>query len=241
MRVPLSDPLAHRKQRVPGDFDRVARRYDLLCALNPGYGKHLAWSARRMALPPRAAALDLCCGTGLSTRALLRAYPDASVTALDASREMIAVAQGKLELAAVRFLVGDAMDPSAAGAAGPFDGVLMAYGIRNVPDPDLCLARVRELVRPGGVACFHEYSVADSRAARAVWNAVAAGVIVPLGAAATGSSDLFRYLRRSVLAFDGVRGFEDRLRRAGFDEVTTRGMDGWQRGIVHSFLARRRA
>jgi hypothetical protein len=65
-------------------------------------------------------------------------------------------------------------------------------------------------------------------------------VIVPLGAAATGSGELFRYLRRSVLAFDGVRAFEARLRRAGFDDVTTQGMDGWQRGIVHSFLARRR-
>ena len=41
------------KAGVPGEFDRVARRYDLLCALNPGYGKHLAWSARRMALPAR--------------------------------------------------------------------------------------------------------------------------------------------------------------------------------------------
>jgi ubiquinone/menaquinone biosynthesis C-methylase UbiE len=117
----------------------------------------------------------------------------------------------------------------------------MAYGIRNVVDPDTCLSRVRALLRPGGVACFHEYSVADSPGARAVWNLVAAGVIVPLGRAATGSADLFRYLRRSVLAFDGVRAFEDRLRRAGFDQVNTLAMDGWQRGIVHSFLARRRA
>jgi ubiquinone/menaquinone biosynthesis C-methylase UbiE len=241
LRETSSEPGPDRKQRVPDDFDKVARRYDLLCALNPGYAKHLAWSARRMALPPRARALDLCCGTGLSTRALVRSYADAELVAIDASREMIALARRKPELAAVRFLVGDAMDPAAAGADGSFDGVLMAYGIRNVPDPDLCLARVRALLRPGGVVCFHEYSVADSRAARAVWNAVAASVIVPLGAAATGSGELFRYLRRSVLAFDGVRGFEARLRRAGFDDVTTRGMDGWQRGIVHSFLARRRA
>ncbi|HEU5057401.1 MAG TPA: class I SAM-dependent methyltransferase, partial [Kofleriaceae bacterium] len=124
---------------------------------------------------------------------------------------------------------------------GPFDGVLMAYGIRNVPEPDLCLARLRQLVRPGGVVCFHEYSVADSRAARAVWHAVSRGVIVPLGRAATGSGELFRYLRQSVLAFDGVRAFEERLRRAGFAEVKSETMDGWQRGIVHSFLGRRPA
>ncbi len=225
---------------MPEAFDdRVARRYDLLCALNPGYAKHLAWSARRLALPPRARALDLCCGTGLSTAALVATYPDAEVTGLDASDGMLAVARGKRALAGVEFVAGDAMDPAAAGAGGPFDGVLMAYGIRNVPDPDRCLARVRDILRPGGAICFHEYSVADSRAARAVWSAVSRGVIVPLGALATGSGELFRYLYKSVLAFDGVRAFEDRLRRAGFADVRTETMDGWQRGIVHSFLARR--
>jgi ubiquinone/menaquinone biosynthesis C-methylase UbiE len=183
-----------------------------------------------MALPARARVLDLCCGTGLSTRALVRACPDADVVALDASREMVALARRKPELGAVRFLVGDAMDPAAAGAEGPFDGVMMAYGIRNVPDPDLCLTRVRALLRPGGVVCFHEYSVADSRAARVVWNAVAAGVIVPLGAAATGSGELFRYLRRSVLAFDGVRAFEARLRRRrsrSWAAAPARGRTSW--------------
>lgn len=227
------------RQRVPGEFDRVARRYDLLCALNPGYGKHLVWSARRMRLPRAARVLDLCCGTGLSTAALVRTYPDAEVTGLDASREMLAVARRKPALADVRLLAGDAMDPAGAGADGLYDGVLMAYGIRNVPEPDRCLARILELLRPGGTVCFHEYSVADSRAARAVWSAVSSGVIVPLGALATGSGELFRYLRQSVLAFDGVRAFEDRLRRAGFGEVRSETMDGWQRGIVHSFLARR--
>jgi ubiquinone/menaquinone biosynthesis C-methylase UbiE len=224
------------KEQVPAEFDRVARRYDLLCALNPGYGKHLTLSARRLALPPRARALDLCCGTGLSTAALLRAYPDAEVIGVDASGEMLALAGRKPALARARFVAGDAMDPP---VTGPFDGVLMAYGIRNVPDPDRCLAQVRGLLRPGGAVCFHEYSVADSRAARAVWSAVTTGVIVPLGSLATGSSGLFRYLRESVLAFDGVRAFEDRLRRAGFADVRTEAMDGWQRGIVHSFLATR--
>lgn len=229
------------KQRVPSEFDRVARRYDLLCTLNPGYRKHLGMSARRLALPPRARVLDLCCGTGLSTAAVLAAYPDAEVDALDASAEMLAIARTRPHLSRARFLLGDAMDPAAAGAAGPYDGILMAYGIRNVPDPDACLARVRDLLRPGGVACFHEYSVADSRASRAIWRAVSSSVIVPLGALATGTPDLFRYLQRSVLAFDGVRAFEARLRAAGFTDVATHPMTGWQRGVVHSFLARRPA
>ena len=114
----------------------------------------------------------------------------------------------------------------------------MAYGIRNMPDPDACLRNVLELLAPGAPVCFHEYSVADSRLSRAVWTAVARGVIIPLGAITSPGADIYRYLWRSVLAFDGVRVFEARLRRAGFSDVRTEPMTGWARGIVHSFLAK---
>lgn len=234
-----TEPLRAQKQAVPHEFDRVARRYDLLTGMNPGYKKHLRWSAERMELAPEADVLDLCCGTGLSTAALVKTYPRAAITGLDASEGMLAVARRKPALAGVRFVCGDAMDPAASGVAGPFDGVLMAYGIRNMPDADLCLQRLFALLRPGGVVCFHEYSVADSLRARLVWNAVSLGVIIPAGLVTSPSSDIYRYLRRSVNAFDGVERFQRRLAAAGFTQVRSATMDGWQTGIVHSFLARR--
>ena len=60
------------------------------------------------------------------------------------------------------WLEGDAMDPAAYGAEGPYDGILMAYGIRNVPDPDGSLRAIQPLLREGGTLCLHEYSVAGS-------------------------------------------------------------------------------
>ncbi len=233
-------PTPERKRSVPGEFDRVAARYDQLQRLNPGYRKHLRLSAERMAMSPAARILDLCCGTGLSTEALARVYPEAEITALDASPGMLAVARRKRGLAGVRFIEGDASDPAAAGAEGPFDGILVAYGIRNLPDPDAGLRRLATLLSPGGVLAVHEYSVADSLKSRLVWNAVAGAIIVPLGSAFGRAPELFRYLRESVLAFDGVRALESRLRTAGLVDVRTFPMDGWQRGIVHTFLARRR-
>jgi ubiquinone/menaquinone biosynthesis C-methylase UbiE len=227
------------KAAIPKEFDRIARGYDLLCALNPGYGAHLRTSAVRMELPDHAKILDLCCGTGLSTEALRAAYPRAEITGMDASRGMLERARAKPGLTNVTWLEGDAMDPAAAGAESHYDGILMAYGLRNVPDPDLCLERLRSLLADDGVLCLHEYSVRGSARSRFVWNAVTLSIVIPLGLVLAGSSDIFRYLRRSVLAFDSVSELEDRLRRAGFAGVRTEPMDGWQRGIVHTFLARR--
>jgi ubiquinone/menaquinone biosynthesis C-methylase UbiE len=230
-------PIHEQKQSVPTEFNRVARAYDLLSALNPGYRRHLEISARRLRLGRRPRILDLCCGTGLSTAAVLATYADAEVVALDASSGMLDLAQQKKALAAARFVLGDATDPAAAGIEGPFDGVMMAYGIRNVPDADRCLENLRALLAPGGRVAFHEYSVADSRLARLIWKAVASGVIIPLGAALAGNADIFRYLRRSVLEFDGVQAFCRRLERAGFTDVDVERMGGWQRNIVHTFTA----
>jgi len=229
--------MAVSKTNVPGEFDRVARSYDFLTGLNPGYRRHLQLSASRLRAPRDAEILDLCCGTGASTRAILAEHPTARVTAADASTGMLDQARRRLPGDRIRFVQADAMDPKAAGIEGPFDAILMAYGIRNMPDPDRCLANLLPLLRPGGTICFHEYSVADSPAARATWNAVALGVIIPGGFLASGTSRIYRYLRRSVLEFEGVAAFEDRLKRAGFDRVRTEAMDGWQKGIVHSFLA----
>lgn len=229
------------KKEVPSEFDRVAGAYDLLTGMNPGYRRHLRMSAGRMGLAPDARILDLCCGTGLSTAAVQAVYPSATITGLDASAGMLATARKKTWGSRVNFVHGDAMDPAAAGVTGPFDGILMAYGIRNVPDADLCLSRLFELLSPGGVICFHEYSVRDSLRARALWNAVTMGVIIPGGLVTSPGSNIYRYLRRSVLDFDGVLAFEERLRRAGFRNVRTLPMDGWQKHIVHSFLATRPA
>jgi len=227
------------KATVPSEFDKVARSYDLLSALNPGYSDHLRMSAARMGLPPGARILDLCCGTGLSTAALRAEYPDATITGMDASEGMLARAREKVELADVEWLLGDAMDPAEGGAMGPYDGIMMAYGIRNVPDPGLCLDRLRHLLAPGGTICLHEYSVSGSLGSRVVWNLVTLGIVIPLGLVFARTTKIFRYLRRSVLAFDSVKALEGRLVKAGFTEVRTQTMDGWQRGIVHSFLATR--
>ncbi|MCV7179765.1 class I SAM-dependent methyltransferase [Mycolicibacterium sphagni] len=225
---------------VPGAFDVGAHAYDSLVGANPGYHDHLRISARRMRIADGGRGLrllDAGCGTGLSTAALLTAAPHAEVIAVDASAGMLAEAAAKSWPETVRFVHSPIEDIADAGVHGPFDGIFAAYLLRNLSDPDAQLRRFREMLRPGATLAVHEYSVRDSRAAKAIWNAVCWGIIVPSGWLQTRDSTLYRHLWRSVNGFDGAAAFQRRLAAAGFAGVHSETMPGWQRDIVHTFLA----
>ena len=225
---------------VPAAFDVGAAAYDRMVGANPGYHAHLRLSARRMRLPGRGKGLrllDAGCGTGASTAALLAVAPEAEIVAVDASRGMLDRALAKRWPASVRFFHGRIEELPDLGVDGPFDGILAAYLLRNLSDPDAQLRRFRTLLRPGATLAVHEYSVRDSQFATLVWHTVCWGIIIPSGRRHTGDARLYRHLWRSVLAFDGADGFRDRLRANGFTAVHSETVPGWQRNVVHTFLA----
>jgi ubiquinone/menaquinone biosynthesis C-methylase UbiE len=181
--------------------------------------------------------LDAGCGTGASTAALRSVVPDAEIVAVDGSAGMLAQARAKQWPSAVRFVHSRIEDLAEAGVTGPFDGIFAAYLLRNLPDPDAVIRTFRSMLRPGAPLAVHEYSVRDSRVATALWNAVSATIIIPSGRLRSGDASLYRYLRRSVNQFDGAAQFRNRLQRNGFVAVRSQTMSGWQRNIVHTFLA----
>ncbi|MET9467741.1 class I SAM-dependent methyltransferase [Streptomyces sp. NPDC006544] len=221
-------------------FDRAASRYDLLVRANPGYHGHLRRSARRLGLPDGgrgARVLDLGCGTGASTAALLSAAAEADITGVDASPGMLERATAKSWPAGVRFVRASAGRLAEAGVEGPFDAVFAAYVVRNVPDPDRALAAVRATMAPGGRIAVHEYALSGKPVHRALWTAVCRTVIMPLGRAG-GDAGLYEHLWRSVLDFDTAGEFAERMRAAGFTDVRVLPLPGWQTGITHTFVGR---
>lgn len=221
---------------VPDAFDEAAVGYDLLVGANPGYHRELRRSATALGIRGDGAGqrlLDLGCGTGASTAALLTAAPRAEIIAVDASKGMLEQAMRKQWPENVSFVHARAEELT---ADGPFDGIFAAYLIRNLADPDPVLTTIRGLLRPGGRFVAHEYSVRDSALSTAIWTAVCWTVIIPGGVVVTRSSRLYTYLWRSVLDFDGASALRDRLRRNGFTRVRTLPAAGWQRGVLHTFV-----
>ena len=224
---------------VPAAFDAGASAYDRLVGTSPGYHAHLRLSAQRLRLPNQGRGLrllDAGCGTGASTAALLSVAPHADITAIDASGGMLDEAKGKSWPSSVRFVHTPVEDLADNGVTGPFDGILAAYLIRNLSDPDTQLRALRDLLTPGASLAVHEYSVRDSRVATAVWQAVCWAIIIPSGWWQTRDAALYRHLWRSVLTFDGATQFRQRLCDAGFTAVRSETMPGWEANIAHTFL-----
>lgn len=228
-------------------FDRGASRYDLMVRLNPGYHRELRRAASelvsRVRDEPRPSLVDLACGSGASTRALADAAPVGSeILGLDASPGMLAAARAKQWPRGVEFhhAVAGELDLE-QWRPGFHDGVLTSYLFRNVAPAlrDRAVAEVYELLRPGGWLVVQEYSVAGNPEVRRTWDLISHGVIIPLGILIDRNPSLYRYLWRSVVEFDAVEHFADRLVRAGFTDVTHRTANGWQRGILHTFVARK--
>jgi ubiquinone/menaquinone biosynthesis C-methylase UbiE len=204
--------------------------------------------------------LDLGCGSGASTRALVEsvrrhAMPGgvrtagrpAQVLAVDGSAGMLDAARTKAWPSWVGFAQGraealaDQPELAEARAAGGLDGVLAAYLVRNVPDRDAVIAAIRDELRPGGVLAVHDYSVRGQPGGTALWTAMCWAIIIPLGWVTSRNTRLYRYLWRSGLDMDSTSELETRLRRAGFVDVATHHAGGWQRGIVHTVVGRRPA
>lgn len=231
-------------------FDRAAGRYDVLTWLNPGYHRALRDAAAMLVARLRETAAprrlwDLGCGSGLSTRALVDAAgPGTTVVGVDASPGMLDRARAKDWPEQVRFVEALAQDlPQVAAeeAAGPADGAFAAYLIRNVPEDqrDATVAVIRDQVRPGGWVALQDYHVKGDTRASLVWTVVCWGVVLPLAVALRGNPAIYAYLWRSVLDNDSTTDLADRLERAGLTEQTWSTPRGWQRGILHTVLARR--
>ena len=240
----------HREEWVLADaFDRAAPTYDAMVALSPGYHDQLRTAAEALVdrLPVRGTGegalrvLDLGCGSGASSRALLDAWTsiggsvdDLSVTGVDASEGMVAQARGKAWPPSVALVVSDAVDYLESLPSGSVDGVLAAYLLRNVPDRARLVGEVARVLRPRGAFVIHDYSVAGNTRAKVLWAAVCHGIIIPLAVVKRSDVPLHRYLYTSVRDFDSVARICERLLSSGLVDVRHRSYRGWQHGLVHT-------
>lgn len=129
-------------------YDRFVRDHHIYDWLNDGL-------VERAELASASRILDLGCGTGATVRACLgRMSTGAEVIGIDASAEMIAVAEARTYDARARFVVARAGE-TAQAIEGPFDRVLSNAAFWQFPSPRRVFADVAKLMLPGGLFVFN--------------------------------------------------------------------------------------
>lgn len=97
--------------------------------------------------------LDVGSGAGEVARELAGIVgPDGHVTALDLSAASVEVARGRHDGGSVDYLVGDIQKLDFPDAA--FDGVRTERVLQHLADPDLAVAELARVTRPGGRVCL---------------------------------------------------------------------------------------
>jgi ubiquinone/menaquinone biosynthesis methyltransferase len=187
-------------------FERLAPRYDLANRVMSA-GIDQRWRRQAVALldpRPRERLLDLACGTGDCARAIRRRCPEAKVLGADFARQMLRRA-GPLDR-----LQADAL--ALPLGKGSVDGVLCAFGVRNLDDRAAALGELARVLRPGGrlvvLELFHPV--------RAGAGLLAGALTRTLGAWAGGDRAAYDYLAASIHGFITGEAFAAELRAAGF-------------------------
>ena len=223
--------------RIAGMFDAIAPRYDLLNhVLSAGIDRR--WRARAirsLALTGQEVLLDVCTGTA---DVALQASQAARVVGVDFAGAMLAFGRRKVTAAgqAGRILLvrGDATRLPVRDAS--VDAATVAFGIRNVEQPERACAEMARAIRPGGRLAILEFGVPRVPGLSTLYLWYFKYLLPWVGRRVSGHHAAYAYLPASVRTFPPPAEFVAVLERAGFREVRA---DPMTFGIVYLYTARR--
>jgi demethylmenaquinone methyltransferase/2-methoxy-6-polyprenyl-1,4-benzoquinol methylase len=212
-----------RPARVAAMFDAIAARYDFLNhLLSAGLDRH--WRTvviRSLRLTGRERVVDVCTGTGDVALAAMGAEPGAArVIGVDFSAEMLRLGEAKVrargERGRVVLVRGDATSLPLPTAS--MDAATVAFGIRNVEQPERGLAEMHRVLRPNGRLAILEFSIPASRLVRALYLPYFRHVLPRIGRLVSGHGSAYTYLPASVGSFIAPDVMLAYLRGCGFHE-----------------------
>ncbi|MGC1460742.1 MAG: ubiquinone/menaquinone biosynthesis methyltransferase [Terracidiphilus sp.] len=241
---------ANAAQAVRQMFDSIAPRYDLLNHVLSANVDRLWWrrTARRfqpILANPDAAVLDICCGTGDMTMALLKHRPQGARPILAAD-----FARGMLSRGALKF-GGPGVGAQKTGApyaipmeadalhlplkSESLDLIVTAFGFRNLANYEAGLREFNRVLKPGGQLGILEFSEPGGLMGKA-YAVYFRHVLPAIGRLICGNDGPYNYLPTSVGNFPSPKEMLALMQSAGYQECT------WQPytfGIAGLYTAKR--
>jgi demethylmenaquinone methyltransferase/2-methoxy-6-polyprenyl-1,4-benzoquinol methylase len=181
------------------NFDTIANTYDRLNRVMT-LGLDHRW--RRCAVRGlQGTVLDVACGTGDMVLELQK--HGCTVTGVDLSEEMLAIAKRKVENG--MWKVADAEHLPFPDDS--FDAVTCAFGVRNFVHLEQGLKEMLRVLKPGGRMVILELATPDSKLIRPFYNLYTKRIIPWLGSRIAGNREAYTYLPLSIERFPKGKAF----------------------------------
>lgn len=213
--------------KIAGMFDAIAGRYDLLNMVLSG-GLDRYWRRQAIAslqLTGRERLLDVCTGTAdVAIGAARRTDGAARVVGVDFSGAMLAHGRDKLRSLSlagrVQMIRGDAMSLPVADAS--VHAATIAFGIRNVMQPEVACRELVRVLRPGGRVAILEFGTPASPLFGPIYQWYSRHILPRIGRAVSRHDAAYTYLPESIGAFAYGDEFARILSTAGLAQVEAR-------------------
>jgi demethylmenaquinone methyltransferase/2-methoxy-6-polyprenyl-1,4-benzoquinol methylase len=205
-------------------FTSIAPRYDLLNHVLSMNVDRVWWNRTARAFAgvlrrPDAQVLDLCCGTGDMTFALHRRMNGANsaLFGADFSHAMLVRAAEKSGTRDIRWIEADALN--LPFAADKFQLVTAAFGFRNLANYDRGLVEIYRVLAPGGEMGILDFGEPKGLLGK-LYRVYFRRVLPAIGTLISGVRGPYSYLPASVLRFPSPEEMLQRMREAGFTQVS---------------------
>jgi SAM-dependent methyltransferase len=154
--MPEATTMTSTDAQFSGNLPQRYERYLVPLLFEP-YARDLV---SRVVGPAPRTVLEIAAGTGIVTRLLGAALPEARIVATDLNDGMVAIGATMAAQPSVSWQVADAMDLPFGDAR--FDLVLCQFGAMFFPDRVRAFAEVRRVLSPGGRFVFNVWDSLDT-------------------------------------------------------------------------------
>jgi demethylmenaquinone methyltransferase/2-methoxy-6-polyprenyl-1,4-benzoquinol methylase len=213
-----------RKSEVGPMFDSIAWRYDFLNHLL-SFGIDRSWRKKAVSIISETHKnpniIDVATGTGDLAFEAVTLDP-LKITGIDISEKMLdlgrrkAQAKGLTDL--IEFIKCDS--ENICFEDNTFDVAMVAFGVRNFPDPLKGLCEMRRVLRKGGLAMVLEFSKPDGHLFRHAYDIYFRDLLPPIGGFFSKNMKAYRYLNESVMGFPSNEEFIGMMGQAGFSGIS---------------------
>lgn len=215
--------LTEKGERIRTMFDTIAPRYDFLNRLlSLGIDRHWrTFAVKRLSMPENGRILDIATGTGDVALEIARQGGEGvGIVGVDVSREMVEVGRQKVAASPYSGRISFEIAPceDLPFDDNSFDGVSIAFGIRNVVDRPRGLKEMYRVLKPGGRAVILEFSTPRSTVFKSIYHFYFLRVLPVVGGLFSTFS-AYQYLPDSVLEFPPQEEFKGLMASMGFRDL----------------------